>query len=189
MIACSAKLFDGDDGNSPPLPPAPLEEPAIIDFGSGYTKLYPPSSSPKKSERSSDFNPSMPNRLDQSIHPGARRAQGGGSSASASPRTVQSELSPLSRHQGLGVDLASPTNEVPPAPPPASEKKRVEGKPFPPSTPTERRSLDRRSMDRRSEDNPRRSFQASAIDEVDSSSSLATLRAATDDGHSYGGGR
>lgn len=110
LITYSNILFDDGPGISPPLPPAPLEEPAT---------------SPVARKPPQDFSPTVLQRADAaSIHPSGRRVV----SASSPPTSARPEQSPLPREALLAaMDLASPSNDVPPAPPPASEKKRFEG--------------------------------------------------------------
>ena len=115
LITYSSVLFD-EGPSSPPLPAAPLEEPAAIDYGSSHTKVY-------RKPPQQDFTPSMPSQPDYSIHPSAKRAQG-----ASSPPPLRAAMSPTKVALPLGgVDLGSPSDEMPPVPPPASEKKRFEG--------------------------------------------------------------
>jgi len=122
-------FFDDNVNASPPLPPAPLEEPAPIDYGTMHTKVFARSS---KGEKQADFSPSLPSRPDQSIHPAGRHARG--VSASSTPRM---ELSPPAKGQPLPVDINSPIEDMePPTPPPDSEKPSIPSRPSsrPPSS-------------------------------------------------------
>lgn len=84
LINYSARLFEEKPNQSPPLPPAPMEEPASIDYGSAHTKIYAPSPSSllRRAERDRDFTLDMPVRPDKSIHPNSRKQQKRMSSAS-----------------------------------------------------------------------------------------------------------
>ncbi|KAG9018047.1 hypothetical protein FRB90_012550 [Tulasnella sp. 427] len=118
MIAHASKLFEDVQPMSPPLPPAPIEDPVFVDYGSGYTRVY---DRPKRPERNQDFAPTPPTRPDNSIHPGTRRTPNS-STASSSPR---GPLSPKTVDAPLEGD--PPEDGQPPPPPPADDKKRFEG--------------------------------------------------------------
>ncbi|KAG8933197.1 hypothetical protein FRC01_010543 [Tulasnella sp. 417] len=121
MIAHASKLFDESQLMSPPLPPAPMEEPVFVDYGTGYTRVY---DKPKRPERNQDFAPAPSTRPDHSIHPGTRRSPNG--SAASSPRTP---LSPRAVDTSLeGADTSD--DGRPPPPPPAEDKRRFDGMHF-----------------------------------------------------------
>lgn len=133
LIAYAPLVFDEHEPSppSPPLPLAPAEDPAPIEYGTMHTRVYSPKSSPKspalKPDRMQDFAPTLPTRTDYALHLAARRTGGGTGSVSSTASTPRVELSPATKEVPLpaAVDLASPGTEgLPPAPPPASEKRR-----------------------------------------------------------------
>jgi len=101
LINFSALLFEEKAQSSPPLPPAPPEEPTVIDYGSSHTQVYALSSPLRKAGRDVDLEPvslGPSDRPEQALH-----------------------ASPAKTHHRSSSAACHSNDELPPLPPEAND--------------------------------------------------------------------
>lgn len=111
MINYAREIFeDPPTSSSPPLPAAPLGEPApFYSYGSSHTKIGSVPPQPHSPRNTEDFSPRLPSRPTGSIHPSLRANP-------TSPMSANMEIPPLpSAAEGTdhgSLSLSSPTGSA-----------------------------------------------------------------------------
>lgn len=119
LIVHAAKLLDKPEiTSSPPLPPAPVEDPVpAYTYGSAYTQVSSiqpgfENDSPGRTGTVDDFTPRLPTRPPSSIHP-SRRANNSGSSSRTVMPVLEEDLLSESPRQSADSDLLTAKGFVP----------------------------------------------------------------------------